>query len=197
MVFLVYLYVIIVTVFAVWIGRPLIVLNFLNEKFNATYRYALVRLREFGESIAFYRGTAIERGNLLSRFASVIANKWKIIYRSLKYVGFNLSMSQMAVVFPFVVQAPRLFARQITLGDIIQSAQSFGQVHDALSFFRNSYDDFAKYPRHPRAPGNRLCRSHGRRRAIAGRADRNRRRAPGARSASACARPPTSRWWKT
>lgn len=152
MVFLVYLYVIIATVFAVWLGRPLISLNFLNEKFNASFRYSLIRVREYGESIAFYKGEAVERGNLLARFANVISNMWAIIYRTLKFDGFNLAISQAAVVFPFIVQAPRLLSKQITLGDMMQTAQAFGQVQDALSFFRSSYDTFANY----RAVLNRL-----------------------------------------
>ena len=145
MVFLVYLYVIIATVFALKIGRPLIRLNFLNEQFSANFRYALIRLREYGESIAFYRGEAVERTNLLARFGNVIANMWAIVFRSLKFQGFNLAVSQAAVVFPFIVQAPRLLSKQITLGDVMQTAQSFGQVADALSFFRTSYDNFAGY----------------------------------------------------
>ena len=152
MVYLVYLYVIVATVFAVWIGRPLIRLNFLNEQLNANFRYALIRLREYGESIAFFRGEKIERGNLLTRFASVIHNVWAIVYRSLKFQGFNLSISQAAVVFPFIVQAPRLLTGKITLGDMMQTAQAFGQVQDALSFLRSSYDEFAGY----RAVLNRL-----------------------------------------
>lgn len=152
MVFMVYLYVIVATVFALKIGRPLIRLNFLNEQFNANFRYALIRLREYGESVAFYRGEAIERSNLLTRFANVISNMWAIVFRSLKFQGFNLAVSQAAVVFPFIVQAPRLLSKQITLGDVMQTAQSFGQVQDALSFFRSSYDNFASY----RAVINRL-----------------------------------------
>ena len=152
MVFMVYLYVIVATVFALKVGRPLIRLNFLNEQFSANFRYALIRLREYGESIAFYRGEAVERGNLLARFASVIGNAWAVVFRSLKFEGFNLAISQAAVVFPFIVQAPRLLSKQITLGDVMQTAQSFGQVEGALSFFRTSYDSFASY----RAVINRL-----------------------------------------
>ena len=152
MVFLVYLYVIVATVFAVKIGRPLIALNFLNEQLSATFRYALIRLREYGESIAFYRGEAVERHNLLTRFAEVISNMWAIVFRSLKFQGFNLVISQAAVVFPFIVQAPRLLSKQITLGDVMQTAEAFGQVEGALSFLRQSYDDFSRY----RAVINRL-----------------------------------------
>jgi putative ATP-binding cassette transporter len=152
MVFMVYLYVIVSTVFAVRIGRPLIRLNFLNEQFSANFRYALIRLREYGESIAFYHGEAVERDNLFMRFRKVIHNMWAILFRSIKFQGFNFAVSQAAVVFPFIVQAPRLLSRQITLGDVMQTAQSFGQVESALSFFRTSYDDFAGY----RAVVNRL-----------------------------------------
>ncbi len=152
MVFLVYLYVIVATVFALKIGRPLIRLNFLNEQFNANFRYALIRLREYGESIAFYRGETVERDNLMTRFANVIGNMWAIVFRSLKFQGFNLAVSQAAVVFPFIVQAPRLLSKQITLGDVMQTAEAFGQVQSALSFFRSSYDTFASY----RAVINRL-----------------------------------------
>jgi putative ATP-binding cassette transporter len=152
MVFMVYLYVIVSTVFAVRIGRPLIRLNFLNEQFSASFRYALIRLREYGESIAFYRGETVERDNLVIRFGNVIHNMWAILFRSIKFQGFNFAVSQAAVVFPFIVQAPRLLSRQITLGDVMQTAQSFGQVESALSFLRTSYDDFAGY----RAVVNRL-----------------------------------------
>jgi putative ATP-binding cassette transporter len=152
MIFIVYAYVIIATVFALKIGRPLIRLRFLNEQFNANFRYALVRLREYGESIAFYKGEDVERTNLLVRFASVIRNVWDIVFRTLKFQGFNLIVGQTAIVFPFVVQAPRLLSKEITLGDVMQTTQAFSQVEGALSFFRNAYDLFASY----RAVVNRL-----------------------------------------
>lgn len=145
MVFLVFLYVIVATVFAIKIGRPLILLNFLNERFNADYRYALVRLREYSESIAFYAGEKVEGALLRSRFAHVIGNAWAIVYRSLKFLGFNFSVTQAAVVFPFIIQAQRFFSQQISLGDLMQTSQAFGRLQDNLSFFRNAYDDFATY----------------------------------------------------
>ncbi|NYG34261.1 ABC transporter ATP-binding protein/permease [Sphaerotilus montanus] len=145
MVFLVYVYVIAASVFAFRIGRPLIELNFLNEKFTANYRYLLVRMREYGESIALYRGEEVERRGLLKSFSAVIGNAWDTLWRSLKLDGYNLVISQIAVIFPFIIQAPRLFAGTIKLGDVMQTSQAFGQVEDALSFFRSSYDSFAGY----------------------------------------------------
>ena len=152
MVFLAYIYVIIATVIAFRIGRPLIRLNFLNERLTASYRYALVRLRENSENVAFFRGEQVENGNLLTRFSAVIANYWQIVFRSLKFQGFNLVVNQIAGVFAVIIQAPRFFAGQISLGDVTQTGTAFGNVQGALSFFRLAYDDFAGY----RAVLNRL-----------------------------------------
>ncbi|MBF8756526.1 ABC transporter ATP-binding protein/permease [Pseudomonas guariconensis] len=145
MVFAVYLYVIVATWIAFRLGRPLIRLNFLNEKLTANFRYALMRLRENAENIAFYQGAQVERGTLLGRFGALIVNVWALVYRSLKFNGFNLGISQVAVVFPFILQAPRFFSGAIKLGDVMQTSQAFGQVQDSLSFFRESYDTFAQY----------------------------------------------------
>ena len=145
MVFLVFAYVLITSVFAFKIGRPLRVLNFANERLNANYRYGLIRLSEYAESIAFYRGERAEKASLRQQFSQVISNFWAIVFRSLKLSGFNLLVSQAAVVFPFLIQASRFFSKQITLGDLMQTNQAFGRVQSALSFFRNSYDDFTAY----------------------------------------------------
>ncbi|BAN50704.1 putative ABC transporter permease/ATP-binding protein [Metapseudomonas resinovorans NBRC 106553] len=145
MVFAVYIYVIVATWIAFRLGRPLIRLNFFNEKLTANFRYALMRLRENAENVAFYQGTGIERQTLLGRFAALIGNVWALVYRSLKFDGFNLAISQVAVVFPFILQAPRFFSGAIKLGDVMQTSQAFGQVQDSLSFFRSSYDAFAQY----------------------------------------------------
>ncbi|UVN42748.1 ABC transporter ATP-binding protein/permease [Pseudomonas mosselii] len=145
MVFAVYVYVLIATWIAFRLGQPLIRLNFLNEKLTANFRYALMRLRENAENIAFYQGAQVERGTLLGRFFALIGNAWALVFRNLKFSGFNLGVSQVAVVFPFILQAPRFFGGAIKLGDVMQTAQAFGQVQDSLSFFRESYDTFAQY----------------------------------------------------
>jgi putative ATP-binding cassette transporter len=152
MTFLSYLYVIVASVLAFRIGRPLIGLNFVKEGLAASFRYALVRLRDNSESVAFYHGEEAEKTTLATRFAAVISNAWAIAYRNVKFQGYNLSISQLAVVFPLVIQAPRFFNGALKLGDMEQTARAFGQVHDSLSFFRNAYDDFAGY----RATVNRL-----------------------------------------
>ncbi|WP_424406457.1 ABC transporter ATP-binding protein/permease [Pasteurella sp. PK-2025] len=145
MVFLVFIYVLITSIFAFKLGRPLIKLNFDNERLNANYRYSLIRLKEYAESIAFYRGEKMEKNLLLKQFDKVIDNLWAIVFRTLKLSGFNLVVSQVSVIFPFLIQAVRYFNHQISLGDLIQTSDAFGRVQSALSFFRNSYDEFTAY----------------------------------------------------
>lgn len=145
MVFLVFAYVIITTAIAFHLGRPLIMLNFVNERLNANYRYSLIRIKEYAESVAFYAGEKVESGQLYKQFGSVINNMWDIVYRTLKFSGFNLLVSQVSVVFPLLIQVGRYFEKQIKLGDLMQTLQVFGKLHSNLSFFRNSYDGFAGY----------------------------------------------------
>jgi vitamin B12/bleomycin/antimicrobial peptide transport system ATP-binding/permease protein len=138
-------YVLIATVVAVWLGRPLIWLSFNNEKLNAAFRYALVRLRDAAEAVGFYRGERVERAQLWRRFTPIIANYRKFVRRTIIFNGWNWSVSQTIVPLPWVIQAPRLFAGQIDFGDVGQSATAFGNIHDSLSFFRNNYDAFAAF----------------------------------------------------
>jgi putative ATP-binding cassette transporter len=145
MVFLVMVFVLLGTVIAFWIGHPLIRLNFRYQRATATFRYALVRVRDNAEPIAFYRGERVEHRGLVERFGAVISSYWRVVYRETGFQGWNLSVSQVSVVFPWLIQAPRFFQGAITLGDMQQAAGAFGNLHDSLSFFRQSYDTFTEY----------------------------------------------------
>jgi putative ATP-binding cassette transporter len=138
-------YVLVATGIAIVLGRPLIWLSFNNEKLNAAFRYALVRLRDAAEAVGFYRGERVERAQLWRRFTPIIANYRKFVRRTIIFNGWNWSMSQVIVPLPWVIQAPRLFAGKIDFGDVGQSATAFGNIQDSLSFFRNNYDAFAGF----------------------------------------------------
>jgi vitamin B12/bleomycin/antimicrobial peptide transport system ATP-binding/permease protein len=138
-------YVLIATVVAIWLGRPLIWLSFNNEKLNAAFRYALVRLRDAAEAVGFYRGERVERRQLWRRFTPIIDNYRKFVRRTIIFNGWNWSVSQAIVPLPWIIQAPRLFAGKIEFGDVGQTATAFGNIQDSLSFFRNNYDAFASF----------------------------------------------------
>ncbi|GFG48828.1 ABC transporter ATP-binding protein/permease [Mycolicibacterium agri] len=138
-------FVLVVSAVAFWIGRPIIWLSFRNEKFNAAFRYALVRLRDASEAVAFYRGEAAERSGLRKLFAPVVSNYKRYVARSLGFNGWNWSMSQVIVPLPYLLQFPRFFNGEIMLGAMNQSASAFGEIQNGLSWFRNAYDMFAGY----------------------------------------------------
>ncbi|ADT99372.1 ABC transporter ATP-binding protein/permease [Mycolicibacterium gilvum] len=138
-------YILFATVVAFWIGRPIITLAFRNEKFNAAFRYALVRLRDAAEAVAFYRGEIAERTGLRKLFAPVVDNYKRYVNRMAGFLGWNLSITQAQELIPYIVQFSRFYNGEITLGQLSQTASAFREILSGLSFFRNAYDDFAGY----------------------------------------------------
>ncbi len=144
------------TALAHWIGRPLIRLNFDKQMYEADFRFALVRFRENTEAIALYRGEAGEIGHLRGRFSAVAANWWGIMRRIKKLNLFSYCYNQAAIVFPFIVVAPRFFSGKIQLGDLMQTATSFNKVQSSLSWFIDAYSQLAAW----RATVDRLITFH-------------------------------------
>jgi putative ATP-binding cassette transporter len=127
------------------IGRPLVGLNFQQQRFEADFRFSMARLRENTEAVALYAGEARERGVFIDRFAHVVDNFWAIMRRVKRLGWFTFSYQQVAVIIPYVVAAPRYFSKSIELGGLMQVADAFGQVQSALSFIVNSYQDIAEW----------------------------------------------------
>lgn len=142
---IVIVYVLVATVVAFVIGRPLIRLSYINELRNAGFRYALVRVRDSSAAIGLYGGETAERKLLNGRLAAVMDNYRRWLSRTVFFTSWNLTMSQAINPLPYLVQAPRLFAQQISLGGVMQSVTAFGHIQVSLSFFRNAYDQFASY----------------------------------------------------
>ncbi len=128
-----------------WIGYPLIRLSFDQQRYEADFRFSMVRLRENAENVAFYGGEAREFDTFQTRFARIVSNWWGIIRRRKKLTWFTTGYSQLAIIFPFVVAAPRYFDKAIQLGGLMQISSAFGQVQDSLSFIITSYTEIAEY----------------------------------------------------
>ncbi len=126
-----------------YIGRPLIKLNFVQQRLEADFRHHMVRVREYSESIALDRGEPVERGQLDSRFGRVLGNSLALIKAQKNVIWFTSFFGQAAVVFPFLVAAPRFFSGAIQLGELMQISSAFGQVQGALSWFVDSYSSLA------------------------------------------------------
>jgi putative ATP-binding cassette transporter len=128
-----------------YIGRPQIALNFQQQRYEADFRHHLVRVREYSESIALDKGEPVERRQLGGRFADVLANYFRLINAQKRLTWFTVGFGQAAVVFPFVVAAPRFFSGAIQLGELMQIASAFGRVQDSLSWFVDNYSSLAAW----------------------------------------------------
>jgi vitamin B12/bleomycin/antimicrobial peptide transport system ATP-binding/permease protein len=138
-------YAILGTALTQWIGSPLVNLDFQQQRFEADFRFNLVRVRENSEQIALLQGESAERQRLSERFGRVVNNWYAIMQRTKRVTAFTSSYSQAAVVFPYVLVAPAYFADKIQLGGMMQTASAFSSVQTALSFFVSTYRTLAEW----------------------------------------------------
>ena len=145
MVWVALVYAIVGTLLTHFIGRPLIRIGFDQQRYEANFRFSLVRLRENTEGVALYRGEAAELANFRSGFRDVITIWWTKMVKTKQLGWFQSFYGQVAIIFPFLVASPRFFSGSMPLGGIFQIASAFGQVQGALSWFVDAYTSFANW----------------------------------------------------
>lgn len=145
MVWMAVLYCAVGSVLTHYIGRPLIGLNFEQQKREADFRHHLVRVREYSEAIALDKGERVEEQNLDTRFTAVLGNYLRLIAKQKQLVGFTNLFGQAAAVFPFIIAAPRFFSGAIQLGELMQIGNAFDRVQGGLSWFVDNYDSLAAW----------------------------------------------------
>lgn len=127
------------------VGHRLVSLNYLQQKLEADFRFSMVRLRETAESVAFYNGAAKEESFLSNRFMTLLRNTLFIIKKQKQLSWLTNSYAQIAIIFPFVVAVPRYLSQNISLGGLMQIANCFGKVQDAMSYFVDVYASLAEW----------------------------------------------------
>lgn len=127
------------------VGHRLVSLNYLQQKLEADFRFSMGRLRETAESVAFYNGAAKEEAFLSNRFMTLLRNTLFIIKKQKQLSWLTNSYAQIAIIFPFVVAVPRYLSQNISLGGLMQIANCFGKVQDAMSYFVDVYASLAEW----------------------------------------------------
>lgn len=127
------------------VGHKLVKINFIQQKYEADFRFSMIRLRESAESVAFYRGEAQEGSVFKQRFKMLLDNFWKLVNKQKQLVFLNSGYSQIAIIFPFVVAMNRYLTKEVTLGGLMQVASAFGRVQDSLSYFVDMYSSIAQW----------------------------------------------------
>ena len=139
------IYAIFGTVLTHRVGWPLIPLNFQQQRFEADFRFNLVRTRENSEQIAALHGEAAERERHDDRFSNVVTNWIAIMKRQKRLMFFTQSYSQASVIFPYLMVSPVYFSRAMQLGGMMQTGSAFERVQNALSYFVTAYQSIAQY----------------------------------------------------
>jgi len=130
----------------IWfVGRPLVRLGFEQEKFEANFRFGLIRIRENSDAIALYQGEPREAKQLDGRFESIRANWWSIMRVSRRLNVASNFYGQFAIIFPILVAAPRYFSGAIQLGTLMQISSAFGEIQGALSWFIDAFNQLANW----------------------------------------------------
>ncbi len=127
------------------VGNKLVGLNFVQQKYEADFRFAMMRMRENAESVAFYSGEGHEGSVFKKRFSLLLNNFWSIIKKQKQLTWLNSWYSQIAIIFPLVVAMPRYLAKEITLGGLMQISSAFGRVQESLSYFVDMYSSIAEW----------------------------------------------------
>uniref|UniRef100_UPI0026EFAEF4 ABC transporter ATP-binding protein/permease n=1 Tax=Phascolarctobacterium succinatutens TaxID=626940 RepID=UPI0026EFAEF4 len=127
------------------VGRKLVKLNFIQQRYEADFRFSMIRLRESAESVAFYRGEAQEGRVFKNRFKLLLDNFWQLVNKQKQLVFLNSGYSQIAIIFPFVVAMNRYLSKEVSLGGLMQVASAFGRVQDSLSYFVDMYSSIAQW----------------------------------------------------
>ena len=127
------------------VGRKLVKLNFIQQRYEADFRFSMIRLRESAESVAFYRGEAQEGKVFKNRFKLLLDNFWQLVNKQKQLVFLNSGYAQIAIIFPFVVAMNRYLSREVSLGGLMQVASAFGRVQDSLSYFVDMYSSIAQW----------------------------------------------------
>jgi vitamin B12/bleomycin/antimicrobial peptide transport system ATP-binding/permease protein len=152
MVWMAVLYCLVGSVITHYIGRPQIALNFKQQRKEADFRHHLIRVREYSETIALDNGETVERQQMGGRFADVLSNYLSLLRAQKRLIWFTAGFGQAAVIFPFIIAAPRFFSGAIQLGQLMQVVSAFGRVQDSLAWFVDNYSSLAEW----RATSDRL-----------------------------------------
>lgn len=127
------------------VGRKLVKLNFIQQRYEADFRFSMIRLRESAESVAFYRGEEQEGKVFKNRFKLLLDNFWQLVNKQKQLVFLNSGYAQIAIIFPFVVAMNRYLSKEVSLGGLMQVASAFGRVQDSLSYFVDMYSSIAQW----------------------------------------------------
>lgn len=127
------------------VGKKLVELNYVQQRYEADFRFSMIRMREAAESVAFYNGEERESLVFKDRFGKLLKNFWKLVNKQKELILLGSGYGQIAIIFPFVVAMSRYLNKEFTLGGLMQVNSAFSRVQESLSFFVDAYSTIAEW----------------------------------------------------
>ncbi|QSL93036.1 ABC transporter ATP-binding protein/permease [Ectopseudomonas toyotomiensis] len=130
---------------AFWLGRALPRLNFIQQRREADFRFAMMRLRENAEAVAQYRGESEEHARFSQRLGAALENFWSLVKQQKIVLGYSTFYMRSAMIIPMFIMAPQFFAGAFPLGRLTQLSAAFGEVHEAMAYLVKVFPEVAEW----------------------------------------------------
>jgi putative ATP-binding cassette transporter len=128
-----------ITTVATWlVGRPLIGCLGARNASEAAFRYELTRVRENAEHIVLINGDADERQSLGATLADVVRRWIAIVRRESKMTWLSNGNLVLMPFVPLLLATPKFLQGHLTLGELMQIAAAFAQVHLSLNWLASN-----------------------------------------------------------
>jgi putative ATP-binding cassette transporter len=129
------------------VGKHLIRLQYNQQRYEADFRFSLVRVRENSEQIALLKGEPVEHGRLMTIFDGVVANTFRLVARNMKTLLWNTGLQMLNGLVISILLGPAYFAGSIPggYGAIMQISSAFSNVITAFTFFQTAYSGMATW----------------------------------------------------
>src|SRR5215218_2718332 len=116
-----------------------------KNQVEAEFRFALTRVREYGESIAILGGEEEERAGLDKLLSQVIVTWAKMAGQYMRTMFVSHGNFVIASVIPIILCAPKYLSGEMTLGTVMQASAAFIQVQYAFNWIVDNYPKLAEW----------------------------------------------------
>ena len=133
------------TLAAIYLGRPLVRLNYRQSDQEANFRADLIHVRENAESVALLRREGRLTARLLRRIEGLADNFRRITTVNRNLGFFTTGYNYLIQIIPTLIVAPLFIRDQIEFGVITQSAMAFAQLLGAFSLIVNQVQAISSF----------------------------------------------------
>ena len=133
------------TLATIFLGRPLIGLNYRQEDREANFRSDLIHVRDNAESIALSSSEVALAARLSARIDDLTENLRRIISINRNVGFFTTGYNYLIQIIPALIVAPMFIRGQVEFGVVTQSAMAFAQLLGAFSLIVNQFQSISSF----------------------------------------------------